>query len=329
MTAAMKDRSIYGLAFSMLCYVLIIAVNCREGFLSFLKKQAYHIHSFRNNCFTINCKRILVFLFLFFTLDFQSLTLSFAESPNRIISLAPSITEILFAAGLEDNVVGVTTFCDYPEAVKNKQKIGGMSNPSLEAIVLLRPDIVIMSTDVNPGGFEQRLRSMKVRTYVHNAASIAQLPDGIRNMGDALDEKERFDNLASDIQDSLDAFKVKERESGKKVVFMIWPEPLMVAGPGTAVDDVITLLGAKNIAWDTKIQYPKYSIEKIVRRSPDIIFIGKASGMDMQKTSKGLLKKISYIPAVKNNKVFYVSDSLYRLGPRVIKGIEELEGYLE
>ena len=271
---------------------------------------------------------ILIFLFSFLTLTSALLTLSFAGSPDRIISLAPSITEILFAAGLEDNVVGVTTFCDYPEGVKSKQKIGGMSNPSLEAVVSLRPDIVIMSTDGNPREFEQRLRSMKIKTYVFKARTTAQLPDGIRNMGDALDEKERFDDLASEIEEALDSFRVKKRNGGKKVVFMIWPEPLMVAGPGTAINDAITILGAKNIAWDTKTQYPKYSIEEIVRRSPDIIFIGKASGMDMQKTSRGLLEKISYVPAVKNNKVFYVSDSLYRLGPRIIKGIEELEGYL-
>ncbi len=285
-------------------------------------------HSSGKNQLLVSSNWILIFLFLFFTLNFTFLTLSYAEPPNRIISLAPSITEILFAAGLEDKVVGVTTFCDYPEEVKSKQKIGGMSNPSLEAVVSLRPDIVIISADGNPREFEQRLRSMKIKTYVFKARTTAQLPDGIRNMGEALDEKERFDDLASEIEGALDSFRVKKRNGGKKVVFMIWPEPLMVAGPGTAINDAITILGAKNIAWDTKTQYPKYSIEEIVRRSPDIIFIGKASGMDMQKTSRGLLKKISYVPAVKNNKVFYVSDSLYRLGPRIIKGIEELEGYL-
>lgn len=290
-------------------------------------KQSYK-HNLRINQLSGRSDWFVILLFSFFTLTSTLLPLSYAGPPDRIISLAPSITEILFATGLEDRIVGVTTFCDYPEEVKSKQKIGGMSNPSLEAVVSLRPDIVVMSTDGNPREFEQRLRSMKIKTYVFKARTTAQLPDGIRNMGEALDEKERFDNLASEIERALDSFRVKKWNSGKKVLFMIWPEPLMVAGPGTAINDAITILGAKNIAWDTKTQYPKYSIEEIVRRSPDIIFIGKASGMDMQKTSRGLLKRISYVPAVKNNKVFYVSDSLYRLGPRVIKGIEELEGYL-
>lgn len=269
-----------------------------------------------------------VLLFLLLTLNSQLITASYAEAPGRIVSLAPSITEILFAAGLGDRVAGVTTFCDYPEEAKTKPKIGGMSNPSLEAVVSLKPDIVVMTTDGNPKEFEQRLHSMKIRTYVFRARRLSDLPDAIRKMGIALDVKPGFDALALEIEEALTEFRTRKISDGKKVVFIIWPEPLIAAGPGTAIDDAITLLGAENIARDTKMQYPKYSMEEIVRRSPDVIFIGTASGMDMRKTSRGLLKRISYIPAVKNNKVFYVSDSLYRLGPRVITGIEELEGYL-
>ncbi|NIO87856.1 MAG: ABC transporter substrate-binding protein, partial [Candidatus Aminicenantes bacterium] len=87
---------------------------------------------------------------------------------------------------------------------------------------------------------------------------------------------------------------------------------------GTAINDAINLLGGINIAEGTKSRYPKYSIEEIIRRSPDIIFFGRGKGMD--KVSIKLLKRIPHVPAVKNNKVFYVSDSLYRLGPRVVEG---------
>lgn len=267
-------------------------------------------------------------LFLLLTLIPSLITSAYAEAPKRIITLAPSVTEILFAAGLGDNIVGVTTFCDYPEEAKLKPKIGGMSNPSLEAVITLKPDIVIMTTDGNPKEFEERLRSMNIRTYVFKARTISQLPDGIRDIGRALNEENGFNALAAEIEKTLDNFKAGNHGRGKKVLFMIWPEPLLVAGPGTAVDDAIKMLGAVNIAEDAVIQYPKYSIEEVVRRSPDIIFVGKGSGMDMQEASAGLLKRISYIPAVKNNKVFYVNDGLYRLGPRVVEGIEELAGYI-
>jgi iron complex transport system substrate-binding protein len=115
------------------------------------------------------------------------------------------------------------------------------------------------------------------------------------------------------------------RKSGKKVLYIVWPEPLLVAGPGTAIDDAVRLLGHENVATKAKTSYPRYSIEELIREAPEVLFIGKGSGMDMQAVSQGILKKLATVPAVKNNKVCYVSDSLYRLGPRVVQGIEELD----
>ncbi|MBI5676304.1 MAG: cobalamin-binding protein [Nitrospirae bacterium] len=252
---------------------------------------------------------------------------SSAEAPKRIISLSPSTTEILFAAGLGNKIVGVTTFCDYPEEAKKISKIGGMSNPSLEAVVSLKPDIVIITTDGNPQAFEEKLRSMGIKTYVFRARTIPELPDGIRKMGMALHENEKFNALASDIETAIEQIKSEKKARREKILFIIWPEPLVVAGPGTEVDDAINILGAVNIAGNAKIEYPKYSMEEILRQSPDIIFIGEGKGME--SVSSGLLTRLSTLKAVKNGKVFFVSDHLYRLGPRVIKGIEELEMYLK
>lgn len=254
-----------------------------------------------------------------------------AVPPQRIVSLAPSTTELLFALGLGDNIVGVTNFCDYPEEAKKKPKIGGMSNPSLEAVITMQPDLVVMTTDGNPKEFEQRLRSLKIRTYVFTARRLAGLPQGIRDMGVAVGAPEKSDRLAQEIQDGIDHYKTRnaalrkgQSVVRKKVLLMIWPEPLIVAGPGTVMDDAIGLLGYENIAATAKTSYPKYSIEEVIRRSPDVIFVGKASGMDMRAVSRKILNRLASVPAVGNGSVFYISDSLYRLGPRVIKGIEEL-----
>jgi iron complex transport system substrate-binding protein len=252
-----------------------------------------------------------------------------APPPKRIVSLAPSTTEILFALGLGDRVVGVTSFCDYPEEAKKKPKIGGMSNPSLEAILLLKPDIVVMTKDGNPREVEERLRSLKITTYVFTARRISELPRGIREMGKALQVKEKADRLAREMAASIKRLGVRSQKSevtkrGQKVLFIVWPEPLIVAGPGTAIDDAITLLGYDNIAARTRTTYPKYSIEEVIHQAPDVIFIGRGSGMDMQAVSQGLLQKMASVPAVRSNSVFFVGDGLYRLGPRVIKGIEEL-----
>lgn len=246
--------------------------------------------------------------------------------PKRIISLAPSMTEIAYALGLGDNIVGVTIFCDYPEEAKKKRKIGGMSNPSLEAVLTLKPDIVLLTTDGNPREFEERLVSLKIKTFVSTARTLADLPQGIRELGKALRVKGRADKLATEIQAGIAKFKssLVPRPSSRKVLFILWPEPLIVAGPGTVMDDAIRLLGFDNIAGKAKTAYPKYSLEEVIRQAPDVVFIGKATGMEMQELSVGLLKRVASAPAVKSGSVFYVSDNLYRLGPRVIKGIEEL-----
>lgn len=255
------------------------------------------------------------------------------ELPHRIISLAPNITEILFALGLGDSIVGVTSFCNYPEEATKKTKIGGMTNPSLEAVVSLHPDIVIMTTDGNQKEFDEKLRSLGIKTYVFKARRISGLPYGIEELGRALGVQDKANTLARDIERSMNGFKKSNLYSpfhqplskggNNKVLFIIWPEPLIVAGPGTAIDDVINLLQLKNIASEAKVAYPKYSIEEIIRQSPDIIFIGKGHE-NVKEIAKGLLKKVVMVPAVKNGAVCFLSDNLYRLGPRIAEGIEEM-----
>ena len=250
-------------------------------------------------------------------------------SPRRIISLAPSMTEILYALGLGDNIVGVTTFCDNPEEAKKKPKIGGMSNPSLEAVVSLKPDMVVLTTDGNPEEFEERLVELKIKTYVFQARRLAELPGGIRELGQAMGIKDKADILAHEIEINIERIKKTSLISRppsikKKVLFIVWPEPLIVAGPGTVIDDAITLLGYENLAASSKSAYPKFSIEEVIHQAPDAIMIGLARGMDMHEVSKGILQRVKSVPAVKNGSVCYLGDGLYRLGPRVIKGIEEL-----
>ena len=274
-------------------------------------------------------KKISIILSIIVSLSCSAFAAEPASPPKRIISLAPSTTEILYALGLGDRIVGVTTFCDYPEAAKAKAKIGGMSNPSLEAVVSLKPDIVVMTTDGNPKEFEERLRSLKITTYVFTARKLSELPQGIRELGGALGVKNKADKLAQEIED--DIAKVKKTSLvphpspiKKKILYIVWPEPLIVAGPGTVIDDAIMLLGHENIADGAAADYPKYSIEEVIRQAPDVILIGKGSGMDMVAVSRGILKKMTSVPAVNSGAICYLGDGLYRLGPRVVQGIEEL-----
>jgi iron complex transport system substrate-binding protein len=268
-----------------------------------------------------NALRAAVTLAAFFAFLAPSPSLA-GEALGRIVSLAPNVTEMIFALGLEDKLVGVTTFCDYPPAAREKPKVGGMSNPSLETVVSSRPDIVVMTTDGNPKGFEVRLRKLGIRTHVLTARRISELPDEIRGLGSLLGAEEEAEALAGEIQAALDRYRA-DGPRGEKVLFVVWPEPLMVVGPGTEVDDVINLLGYENIASGTGINYPRYSVEEVIRQGPDHIIIGMAMG-DEVKLSERLRRRIEGTPAFRKGNIRYVSDSLYRLGPRVVEGIREL-----
>lgn len=246
------------------------------------------------------------------------------------------MTELLFSLGLGDKIVGVTNFCDYPEEAGRKPKVGGMSNPSLEAVVSLKPDLVLLTIDGNPKAFEERLRSLKISTFVLRSKRISELPQGIRQVGSATGTQEKAEKLAQEVEKKIQEISRQQKAfinlhpiaKKTKVLFIVWPEPLIVAGPGSITDDALQILGVDNIAGKTASTYPKYSIEEILRRAPDIIFIGKGQN-SMNQVSEGLLRRLKNTPAARNKKVFYVSDYLYRLGPRTVKGIEELAGYLQ
>jgi iron complex transport system substrate-binding protein len=249
----------------------------------------------------------------------------------RIVSLAPAMTEILFSLGLGERVVGVTTVCDRPEAARRKPKVGGMSNPSLEAIVTLKPDMVVMNTDGNPKAVADRLAKLGIKTYVFRARRLNDLPAGIREMGHALGAGPAADLLAKEIETAIrNASRSQLVQShtvsgvGRKVVFIIWPNPLIVAGPGTILDDAMKMNGLNNIASDARVPYPRFSLESVIERQPDMILIGKGHNDNMKKLSKELLKSLRSLEAVRKGRVCYMDDGLYRPGPRIPAGMEEL-----
>jgi len=252
-----------------------------------------------------------------------------SATPERIVSLAPNVTEILYDLGLGDRIVAVTTFCDYPPEANTKPKVGGFSNPSLEAIVAARPDMVVMTDDGNPPEIFERLKKLKIKTYVFTAKRLNELPQGMRELGVALDVKNTAFKRAERVERVIRSYEKKLKKPSqsrlKKAIFIIQPEPLIVAGPGTVIDDALKLLGLQNIASGADSRYPKYSIEELIRRSPDIIFIGR--GPMTGENAKSLLRKIGSLDAVMKGRVYYTSEDLYRLTPKVVHGIDEIAGY--
>ncbi len=247
-------------------------------------------------------------------------------TPARIVSLAPSVTETLFALGLEDNIAGVSDVCDYPAEAKEIPKVGGMKNPSLESIVRLRPDIVIMTKDGNSGETKEKLDSLGIEVFAFSARTITEYTDELLRLGERLDVGEKAKEIAAELNSELNKIKARhrDREVLKKALIVIWPKPLIVAGPGTQFDEALSILKVENIAKDAKMMWPKFSLEEAVRRDPDFIISGP-SHSEAEQFKVSLKENLAEINAVKDGRVYFVGDGLYRLGPRSIEGILEIE----
>ena len=226
--------------------------------------------------------------------------------PERIVSLAPNLTEILYDLGVENRIAAVTDYCDYPPGAGTKPKIGGFVNPSLEAIVSLRPDWVVMTEDGNPQVLERRLRTLGIRTYVFKARRIKDLPQEIRTMGRILGVGTAADRRADWIETRIrrigEGTDTASRRRVRKAIFIVQPAPLIAAGKGTTIDDAFAILGIDNIAAAGKTRYPKYSLEEIIRLEPDALFFGRGHGVE--ERSKPLLERLSTLDAVRSGRVF-------------------------
>lgn len=246
------------------------------------------------------------------------------EPPKRIVSLAPSLTELACALGLENNLVGVTTFCDRPASIKGKPTVGGPANPSLEAVLNLKPDVVLVDEEGIGSKLAQRLQKLGIKTVTFHGSRLDKLAPAIRQLGTDLGVPQPANQLASRIEQSLKPLKAA---TSVKTMFVIWPDPLVAAGPGSMLDDAMGLSGMSNIAGDARSGYPRLSLEAVITRSPQLIIVGQ--GEKLAVPVKRMLTHLNSLDTVKQGRVCTVSDALYRPGPRIPEGIAELRHCLE
>ncbi|UCD85200.1 MAG: cobalamin-binding protein, partial [Deltaproteobacteria bacterium] len=246
---------------------------------------------------------------------------------ERIVSMAPSLTETLFALGLGSRVVGVTSFCNYPPEAREKDKIGGFTNPNLEKIVSLKPDLVMATIDGNKAEVIEKLRELGLKVHVANPKNIEEILGAIIQIGQVTNQRKRASELAGSMRKRIDTVIKSVEGLGRPPVLFIYQEdPLIVSGPGTFANDLIRLARGRNISEDSRIPYPKYNIEEILIKKPERIFI---SSMEVtEKAPSKVLKrwkKWPGIPAIAKEQVFLINgDLIDRPGPRIVEGLELL-----
>ncbi len=250
--------------------------------------------------------------------------INIAPAPKRIVSLAPGITETLYALGLDDQIAGVTTFCDWPAAARKKPRIGGFSNPSIEKIVSLKPDLILATADGNRKDTIQQMEKLGFPVFVTNPSSIRGFLGSIVNIGKITNREEEAEKLVAKLQGKLNSITRQVRHKKKpRVFFQLGMEPVFTVGKGTLINEMIERAGGINVAGLDSANYPRYSAEGIIGVSPEIIIFAPMVNDKNFAAVKRFWEKYKEIPAVKYNKIYPIdADLINRASPRIFDAVE-------
>lgn len=258
--------------------------------------------------------------------DMLGRDVTLSAPPSRIVSLVPSVTEILYGLGAEDLLVGVTTSCDFPPAAQHKPKVGGIVNPSLEAVVSLRPDLVLATTEGNRESTIQQLGGLGIPTYVVSPKNFSGVLESIERIGQLTGRHEAARRLAGDLQRRAD--RVVEATRGRprpSVLYLVWAEPVIVPGRDTLITDLIRMAGGGSVSAEERIDWPRLSLEQVVAKAPDVIIVATHSRVHVDDALRRWQKQKILLPAFKAGRVHAIDGNLvHRPGPRIIDGLEAL-----
>jgi len=247
------------------------------------------------------------------------------DNPQRLISLAPSITETLYALGVGDRIVGDSDYCDYPAAALLKPHVGGTQNPSLEKIVDLKPDLVLGIPEANRRETADQLEKLGIPLYGLSAGSVDETLNSIKDLGNILGQGEQAKFLVDGLQRRVEDVR---REAGNrtrpKVLFVVWFRPLITAGHNTFIADAIRIAGGVSISDDLSGEWPRLSLEEALHRDPDIILFSKSESFSPTLGEFQKLPGWKDFRAVKNHRMYFVSDTINRPSPRLIDALEEV-----
>ena len=261
----------------------------------------------------------------FFVLGNSALAQAAPVPPSqRIVSLAPSVTETLFALGFGDRVVGVTTYCDYPAEARKVPKIGGFMNPSLETIAAKRPDFVIGVTSATDAVKAREMERLGLKVTLISLGSVNEILTSIKSIARLLGNPDAGEKLVAKITRQFDEIKTRVASAPRRATLLaVGLRPLVVVGGKNFINELIYLAGGENIAGNADQPWLNLPNEYVVAKAPQVI-IEAGMGSERGKSAKhwGDLKSI---PAVREHRVYaYQSDKILRPGPRIGEGLEEI-----
>jgi len=252
------------------------------------------------------------------------------KTPERIISIAPTNTEILFALGLGDKVVGVTDYCSYPEAAQDVEKIGSFSTINMEKIASLNPDL-ILATGGSQSELVENLVNLGFTVVVIDPKNIDEILEDITLVGKITGKEKEAKDLTEGMEEKIktvtDKTAIIPEDQKPSVFYVVWNDPLMTAGPDTFINSLIELAGGINIASDAETSWAVYAVELLIEKNPDVIIVSQHSGITEEELKTSDI--FATINAVLNSRIYTIdSDIVSRAGPRIVDALEQFYEFL-
>jgi iron complex transport system substrate-binding protein len=254
-------------------------------------------------------------------------------TPTRIVSISPACTEILFALGLGDEVVGVTEYCDYPQEALDKAKIGTFTTPNVEAILALSPDLVLAAGGVQAEMLD-RMEELGLTVYAVNPVTFDQTLATILNIGELTGASAQAEEIvtdmnvrAVDIARRLNEMEAQGQERPRVFYEIFYENGVWTAGSDSVISDLIRLAGGENIGDADTSDYYEFSVERLISENPQVYLVGSGSMFDPGDiTQRSGWERMD---AAKNGRVYIIDENLvYRTGPRIIDGLEAIHAAL-
>jgi len=268
-------------------------------------------------------------LLLLVLLPLNSFAINESKNELRVISISPAVTEIICDLNGVDNLVGVSNYCRTPKEVLSKVKVGGFLNPSLEKIISLVPDYVIVSKNSGTYSFAKKLNSLNIKIVIVEFYSLEDIKNAYLKIGDVLGEKKLAQEKISLFNNKIQFYKEKLKDRDKKLVsFLRWKKPLTVAAKNTLEDELINIAGGKNVVSLETSRYPVYSMEAFIIENPEIIIDGSYYKIPSTLEKKNIVQywsKWSNLKAVKSRQIYILKTDFHSVpGPRTLMLLDEL-----
>jgi iron complex transport system substrate-binding protein len=252
-----------------------------------------------------------------------------AVTPRRIVSLAPSITETLFAIGAGGQIAGVTQFCDFPPDALGKPKVG-YANPNVESLVALQPDLVLAPREFVRPEMIAALDQLHIPTFILAGQTVDDIFSQIQTIGRMVERQAEAAALVMELRQRLAAVKQRaQAQPPVRVLYVLNSEPLITVGPGSFIDQLIGIAGGKNVAAKSATPYPRLSMETVLQEDPEVLIFPVGSAEGISEGEQQAWRRWSGLSAVKQARLHQIpADVLNRPGPRIGEALERLAAIL-